>query len=147
MPLDAPQAEKGIPPRFLTVSRTGAGQLKSRRVTLAGSHEMGGKSADQTRGRPKRVPGPEGKLITLDDLPPADTTRWVVRRKAIVAYAVRGGLISPEEAQDRWHLSFEESSQWQMQIDRHGVHALSATRAQMYRITSRDSTRAGSEAG
>ena len=38
------------------------------------------------------VMGPDGNPLTLDDLPPAGTTRWVIRRKAEVVAAVRGGL-------------------------------------------------------
>jgi len=44
------------------------------------------------------VLGPEGSPITLDDLPPPDTTRWVIRRKAAVVAGVRAGLLSLEEA-------------------------------------------------
>ncbi|MES2325997.1 MAG: DUF1153 domain-containing protein, partial [Pseudomonadota bacterium] len=32
--------------------------------------------------RPAQVIGPLGEPLTLDSLPPAGTTRWVVRRKA-----------------------------------------------------------------
>ena len=31
--------------------------------------------------RPAKVIGPLGEPLTLETLPPADTTRWVVRRK------------------------------------------------------------------
>ena len=40
------------------------------------------------------VMGPDGNPLTLDDLPPAGTTRWVIRRKAEVVAAVRGGLLT-----------------------------------------------------
>jgi uncharacterized protein DUF1153 len=40
--------------------------------------------------RPAQVIGPLGEPLTLDSLPPADTTRWVVRRKAEVVAAVAG---------------------------------------------------------
>ncbi len=40
------------------------------------------------------VMGPDGTPLTLDDLPPANTTRWVIRRKAEVVAAVRGGLLT-----------------------------------------------------
>ncbi|MDH5749749.1 MAG: DUF1153 domain-containing protein, partial [Rhodospirillales bacterium] len=36
--------------------------------------------------------------ICRDDLPPPDTTRWVIRRKAAVVAGVRAGLITLEEA-------------------------------------------------
>ena len=44
------------------------------------------------------VIGPTGAPLTLRDLPPADTGRWVIRRKAEVIAAVRGGLLSLEDA-------------------------------------------------
>ena len=37
------------------------------------------------------VIGPTGAPMTLNDLPPANTQRWVIRRKAEVVAAVRGG--------------------------------------------------------
>ena len=43
-----------------------------------------------------------------DDLPPPNTTRWVVRRKAAVVTAVRSGRISLEEALRRWQLTEQE---------------------------------------
>ena len=43
--------------------------------------------------RPAQVIGPLGEPLTLATLPPAGTTRWVVRRKAEVVAAVNGGLL------------------------------------------------------
>jgi hypothetical protein len=63
--------------------------------------------------RPKSVIGPDGKLLTLDDLPPPNTQRWVARRKAEVVAAVRAGLLSLEDACRRYHLSTEEFMAWQ----------------------------------
>ena len=37
--------------------------------------------------RPAQVIGPLGEPLTLDDLPPRNTKRWVVRRKAEVVAA------------------------------------------------------------
>lgn len=71
--------------------------------------------------------------MTLSDLPPQDTHRWVVRRKATVVAAVRGGLISLEEACTRYRLSVEEFLSWQRMIERHGVQGLRVTRIQEYR--------------
>ena len=53
-------------------------------------------------------------------LPPADTKRWVVRRKAAVVTAVRNGAISLEEACRRYHLSEEEFLSWEQGIEIHG---------------------------
>lgn len=79
------------------------------------------------------VVGPAGRPLTLDDLPPPDTKRWVSRRKAEVVAAVRAGLLSLEEACGRYKLSVEEFLSWQRLIESHGVPGLRATRLQDYR--------------
>jgi len=71
--------------------------------------------------------------MTIDDLPPPDTKRWVVRRKAEVVAGVRSGLISLEEACRRYSLSVEEFLSWQRLIDSHGMRGLRTTRVQQYR--------------
>jgi Protein of unknown function (DUF1153) len=68
-------------------------------------------------------------------LPPPDTKRWVVRRKAVVVWAVRNGSISLDEACQRYRLSSEEFLAWERAIDRYGVPGLGATRLQIYRDT------------
>ena len=85
--------------------------------------------------RPNAVIGPAGRPITLDDLPPPNTERWVIRRKAEVVAAVRAGLLSLEEACERYRLSNEEFLSWQRLIDRHGLRGLRTTRLQQYRRT------------
>jgi len=77
--------------------------------------------------------GPTGAPLTIRDLPPADTGRWVIRRKAEVVAAVRGGLISMEDALARYGLSGEEFEAWQRSIERHGMAGLRTTRIQQYR--------------
>jgi Protein of unknown function (DUF1153) len=79
------------------------------------------------------VMGPEGTPITLATLPPPDTERWVARRKAEVVAAVRGGLLSLEDACSRYSLTTEEFLGWQRQVDRHGLPGLRVTRIQNYR--------------
>lgn len=69
----------------------------------------------------------------LSSLPPPNTKRWVIRRKAAVVAAVRGGLLSLEDACQRYTLSTEEFLSWQRLIDRHGMRGLRATRLQDYR--------------
>lgn len=83
--------------------------------------------------RPIEVPGPLGKPITLATLPPPDTRRWVVRRKAEVIAAIRGGLITAAEACARYGLSPEELELWSESLDRAGVPGLRVTRIQLYR--------------
>lgn len=90
---------------------------------------------EQQQRRPKvsYVIGPDGSPMTLADLPPPGTKRWVIRRKAEVAAAVRGGLISLEDACTRYTLTVEEFLAWQRAIDRFGLAGLRATRVQQYR--------------
>ena len=71
--------------------------------------------------------------MTEQDLPPPNTKRWVMRRKAEVVAGVRCGLISLDEACRRYTLSVEEFLSWQRLIDSHGVRGLRATRLQDYR--------------
>lgn len=79
------------------------------------------------------VIGPTGAPLTLNDLPPPNTQRWVIRRKAEVVAAVRGGLLSLDDACDRYGLTNEEFLAWQQSIDRYGMAGLRTTRIQQYR--------------
>ncbi|MEY4679977.1 MAG: DUF1153 domain-containing protein [Alphaproteobacteria bacterium] len=72
----------------------------------------------------------------LADLPPPETKRWVIRRKAAVVTAVRRGVLSLEEACARYRLSVEEFTSWQRLIERHGMAGLRTTRLQDYRAAS-----------
>lgn len=83
--------------------------------------------------RPAMVIGPLGEPLTLESLPPANTTRWVVRRKAEVVAAVNGGLLSIDEVCQRYGLTLEEFASWQRAVDRSGMHGLRVTKLQHYR--------------
>jgi hypothetical protein len=83
--------------------------------------------------RPESVIGPLGEELKKADLPPPETSRWVVRRKAQVVAAVNGGLLTVREACDRYGLTLEELASWQRAIDREGMPGLRATRVQHYR--------------
>ena len=85
------------------------------------------------RPRVTYVIGPDGRPLTVADLPPSNTRRWVIRRKAEVVAAVRGGLLSLEEACQRYTLTVEEFLSWQLSIDEHGLAGLRTTRIQQYR--------------
>ncbi|WP_373085539.1 DUF1153 domain-containing protein [Sneathiella sp.] len=80
-----------------------------------------------------RIIGLDGQPMSIHDLPPKDTKRWVIRRKAEVVAAVRGGLISLDDACRRYTLSVEEFLSWQKAIDKHGLPGLRTTRIQEYR--------------
>jgi hypothetical protein len=78
-----------------------------------------------------KVIGPFGPL-TIADLPSLGIQRWSLRRKATVIAAVRGGLLSLQEACSRYALNIEEYRTWEYRIDRYGLAGLRTTRAQFY---------------
>ncbi len=82
---------------------------------------------------PNGTRGPTGEPMTRDDLPPPNTKRWVIRRKAEVVAGVRAGLISLEEACLRYNLSVDEFLSWQRLLEEHGIVGLRATRTKEYR--------------
>src|ERR1700739_4230239 len=88
---------------------------------------------ESLRPRVKYVIGPDGSPLTVADLPPPTTRRWVIRRKAEVVAAVRGGLLSLEEACSRYTLTVDEFLSWQVSIDQYGLPGLRTTRIQQYR--------------
>jgi hypothetical protein len=56
--------------------------------------------------------GPEGEQITLAQLPRRGLKRWSPRHKAMVVAAVRHGLLSFDEACNRYGLYAEEYLSW-----------------------------------
>jgi hypothetical protein len=90
----------------------------------------------------RAIAGPRGREDDLEarfaELPPANTKRWVIRRKADVVAAVRSGRISLEDACGRYKLSIEEFLSWQRLIDSHGLAGLRVTRLQDYRGLDRE---------
>ena len=71
----------------------------------------------------------------LDELPPPDTKRWVVRRKAAVVAAVKNGAITLDEVCRRYNISVEEFLIWQEMIEKHGVRGLRVTKLQDFRAS------------
>jgi len=88
---------------------------------------------EQLNIRPATVVGPLGERLTMENLPAPDTNRWVARRKAEVVAAVNGGMLTIEEACDRYQLTLEEFASWQRAVERSGMAGLRVTRAQHYR--------------
>lgn len=79
---------------------------------------------------PRSIMLPDGTVMTRADLPSADTRRWVASRKAAVVRAVQHGLLSREEAQQRYALSEEELDEWHRAVEVHGVDGLKVTALQ-----------------
>ena len=84
-----------------------AGRVGSDRDEVVGVHQRAA-LADRGSGR---TPGlPLGEPLTLDSLPPPDTMRWVVRRKAEVVAAVSAACVSANAISRRfWKSRFASS--------------------------------------
>jgi transposase-like protein len=70
-----------------------------------------------------------------DHLPPPDTKRWTIRRKASVVAAVLSGMITVEEVCRRYGLSVDEFLSWHNAMQRHGLQGLRITKLQNYRYS------------
>lgn len=87
----------------------------------------------------KKVEGPravtlsDGRVMTVADLPPRATRRWVASRKAAVVRGVVYGLISKEDALSRYGISDDEFIEWVRAVSTHGEAALKTTMVQKYR--------------
>ncbi|WND02736.1 DUF1153 domain-containing protein [Temperatibacter marinus] len=73
------------------------------------------------------------KEMTLEDLPAANTSRWIARRKAAVIQGVQFGLLSKTDACDLYEISEEEFDSWENAIKTNGINALKITKLQKYR--------------
>jgi hypothetical protein len=80
--------------------------------------------------RLKSMLGPNGRQLTLADLPATNLSHWLPIHKARIASAVRGGLITADEVCKRYGLSLEELAIWGEALDRYGVQGLRVTRIQ-----------------
>lgn len=87
----------------------------------------------------KKVDGPrsvtlaDGSVMTLADLPPANTRRWVASRKAAVVRGVAYGLMTQSDALKKYLISDDEFQEWVKAVSEHGESALKATALQKYR--------------
>ena len=78
------------------------------------------------RGSIAAVIGPDGRSLTMAGLPPAETARWVIRRKAEIVAAVDGRLLTLEQACKRYNLTREEYLVWETALHKHGLAGLRA---------------------
>lgn len=85
------------------------------------------KTTTEQRATRSQVIGPDGSVLTPANLPPANTVRWIARRKAEVVTAVRGGLLSMAEACERYRLSTEEFMAWERAYAAEGQDGLRAS--------------------
>ena len=66
-------------------------------------------------------------------LPPPNVRRWTIRRKAAVLNAIANGMLTREEACQRYQISEEELASWEQTYEVHGLPGLRSTRLQQYR--------------
>ena len=86
-------------------------------------------SVDKARSGQRAIKGTAGNK----DLPPTDTRRWVISRKAQVLDAIRDGVLSRAEACARYSISDAELRLWERAVACAGVPGLRVTRVQIYR--------------
>ena len=66
-------------------------------------------------------------------LPPPGTMRWGVRSKAAVVAAIRGGVLTLDEACERYALSESEYRTWEQGLDIYGLAGLGLAGRQKFR--------------
>lgn len=71
----------------------------------------------------------------LRELPPPDTKRWVIRRKAAVVAAVKNGAITLDDVCWLYDISVEEFLTWRETIEKHGVRGLHVTKLREFRAS------------
>lgn len=82
---------------------------------------------------PRAVKLPNGKILSMSDLPDVSTERWVASRKAAVVRGVLYGLLTQEQALKRYNLSADEFQEWLSSMSAHGESALKTTQIKKYR--------------
>lgn len=80
---------------------------------------------------PRTVRLPNGRVISLADLPPCDTKRWVASRKEVVVLAIAVGMLGRKEALERYALSEEELAGWELALASRGNDGLKVTKIQL----------------
>ena len=73
------------------------------------------------------------KTLLSEGLPPPNTRRWVIRRKAAVVVAVSSGMITIEQACQVYQLTEEELLSWKHAYETHGLAGMRTTRIRQYR--------------
>ena len=82
--------------------------------------------ANDARRLVTNIAGPSRMDTTLLNLPSSSSVRWTPQRKAAVVRSVRVGLLSFEEASERYALTREEFRTWEAAYDSLGRRGLRA---------------------
>jgi len=83
---------------------------------------------------PRRSTHAEVDVQPSIELPSPDLRFWVPRHKAAVVAAVRSGILSINEACERYMLSEEEFQSWKATIDENGIVGLRVTTRERRRV-------------
>lgn len=75
----------------------------------------------------------DAKTAAQGNLPPADTVRWVARRKAAVLTAINAGVLTRAQACARYQISDIELRFWERAVHFAGIPGLRVTRVQIYK--------------
>jgi len=104
-------------------------------LTVQDRLAAGNNAASERQSEPRAAlrECPDTSPVNTIGLPKPPSKRWVMHRKAEVLDAVRGGLLSLDEALERHALSMEEYLSWQHAIDLFGVPGLRVSRMQQAR--------------
>ena len=96
-------AERTDDPVRMYLREMGSVELLSREGEIAIAKRIEAGREAMIALRPKYVIGPDGSPLTITDLPAPGTKRWVIRRKAEVIAAVRGGVLSVDRSLQPLH--------------------------------------------
>lgn len=113
--------------------------MNEREVDSKSFRHAAGSATAEPSGAPlaKNIAKPKKRrndqLSPEERLPPRDTQRWVTRRKAEVVNAVHNGVITLDDACERYNLSQEEFLSWESLVKKHGLRGLRVTQAHRYR--------------
>jgi hypothetical protein len=84
------------------------------------------------------VLGPCGDVLTRREMPASFRLRWTARRKAEVVIAVETGILSLNEACERYIISPEEFFAWKTDYAQEGMESLRCNALKRQRETAAD---------
>ncbi len=92
-----------------------------------------GRTSESHRSKPNKRPFGGRDIDIALELPPPGAMRWRVRSKAAVVMAVREGVLTLDEACQRYALSVAEYTSWEHGLDTAGLRGLGLAGQQLRR--------------
>jgi hypothetical protein len=90
---------------------------------------------DSRHFKPNTKPDRQPTKCVAPELPPPGTMRWGVRSKAAVVIAIRDGMLTLEEACERYALSTAEYFSWESGFNAHGLEGLGMAGRRLRRLS------------